>query len=534
MANYEINADLNRLNIVEDIFSGVRNNTVLPLKNDYSNDLLFRVQSFGTQGVDVSKALEYTRKISTGIHEFDNKLFRGLNYLDQVKTYVGDMERSANRRIEISADAAKALLNGQKYTSTGMATGNLTTITLGNTGAFAGASSLLKGLSSVKAVGDNVKTPLAGFTAYSAKLSKDALNSSKVQKTKVPTAGFTSYSAKLAKDSLKADLEDKTKSNVTTTGTKSVQPNKSYTATNSDTTDKGTTTAVVTNNTNNNETQAVETPNTNVINNAQKPINETVTNPNPSTTDAGQNVNPNPIPSPSNDSGIRIIEETTVNEPVNNTPVDSTPVNNTPVNSAPVNNTPNNVNNTGTVSYTNRGASTGNVSYTPQSEASLPKDTPITDANVTGGTTDLFDATEYEDLSNASSNVGTSRSTGGSPVIPIAVGLGAAAAVGVGAKVYKDRKENNELDLNEDRLTNDNKYWTMEDSNVIHSEKEDYAETSNYDNTVSDTLIEEEPQDVKYTAQANNIQIEDDDDINKDSWSMPDTPVETTTDLFDN
>ena len=156
-------------------------------------------------------------------------------------------------------------------------------------------------------------------------------------------------------------------------------------------------------------------------------------------------------------------------------------------------------------------ANTNTTTSNSTSATTTSEATSITDESITGNTADLFEVDDSSsNISSATSSVGKSTSTGGSGIGAVAAGLGAAAAVGVGVKVYKDRKENNEFDLNEDRPTNENKYWTDEESNVIHSEKEDFAEESSI------------PVD-GYTASSNvnNIEVNDE-DINNDTWSMPD------------
>lgn len=136
--------------------------------------------------------------------------------------------------------------------------------------------------------------------------------------------------------------------------------------------------------------------------------------------------------------------------------------------------------------------------------------TPITDSINKGNTTDLFDTSvdDFSNFENSISSVGNNSSTGGSGVIPIVAGLGAAAAVGVGAKIYKDRKENNDLDLNEDRLSNENKFWTTEDSMVIHSEKDEY------DGNIDYSVAADTP---SYTAVDNSVE-----ENQKDTWEISD------------
>ena len=129
---------------------------------------------------------------------------------------------------------------------------------------------------------------------------------------------------------------------------------------------------------------------------------------------------------------------------------------------------------------------------------------------------DLFDIEDIDDdlLSSEVEEVGKA-SKGLGPVIPIVGGVLGATALGIGAKVYKDNKSNNELDLDEDRLTNENKFWTDEEAEVIHSEKEVYEEEKQ---AVIDT---------KYRAIHNDIE-------ESDTWSMDEeVDVNSTIDLLE-
>ena len=145
--------------------------------------------------------------------------------------------------------------------------------------------------------------------------------------------------------------------------------------------------------------------------------------------------------------------------------------------------------------------------------------TPITDTKFNRNTKDLF-----EDLDDTTDTVGTDKSTGGN-ALGVTLGVGAAiGAATVGAKVYKEHKENSDLDLNPDRPSNENKFWTDEDANVIHSEKEEFEiedKNNNINEEVGDTLIEESSIPTAYQATSNNIKEEEKIDTNVDTWSMP-------------
>ncbi len=147
-------------------------------------------------------------------------------------------------------------------------------------------------------------------------------------------------------------------------------------------------------------------------------------------------------------------------------------------------------------------ASSGETQTTviPEVDSSTNVDVPDT------STDNLFNVDsnldDYIDVDiDKSADIGKASGIGG--VIPIVAGVGAATAAGIGAKIYKDRKENNEFDLDEDRLSNENKFWTDEDASVIHSEKEIYSDDA--DGNVNST----------YQATSNDLD-------DNDTWSMPD------------
>lgn len=102
---------------------------------------------------------------------------------------------------------------------------------------------------------------------------------------------------------------------------------------------------------------------------------------------------------------------------------------------------------------------------------------------------------------------GSTSKSSGSSVIPIAVGLGAAVAGGIGIKAIHDHKKNSEFDdQNEDSVTNGNRFWTDEDPNVVHSEQDLFSDNS-------DTL------DASYQATENST-------ADNDTWNIEDNEIE--------
>ena len=107
-------------------------------------------------------------------------------------------------------------------------------------------------------------------------------------------------------------------------------------------------------------------------------------------------------------------------------------------------------------------------------------------------------------------NASSSSKKGFNPV-PLAVGLGAAVAGGIGIKAYKDHKENSNFnDENEDSFTNGNRFWTDEEPNVINSEQNDMS---------GDILFEDETPQPSYEAVDNG---------NKELWKVEESIPENT------
>lgn len=232
-----------------------------------------------------------------------------------------------------------------------------------------------------------------------------------------------------------------------------------------------------------------------------------------------QPVKNTPIDDITSDGSVETKDPSVSNPPVENLPTESGKVEQPPETNTQTTETSHNRNPVSSKNYSSTAFSTN-----LEAPASDHQSSSLTENIQIENTTDLFgDIDDYTSFDSSASDVGKDTSTGGSGVIPIAVGLGAAAAVGIGAKVYKDRKENNELDLNEDRPSNENKFWTTDESSVIHSEKDDYVQSLGVEEPTTYKAVERE--------------TSDDDEINKDTWEMPDTStssMEQMTDLLGN
>ena len=159
-------------------------------------------------------------------------------------------------------------------------------------------------------------------------------------------------------------------------------------------------------------------------------------------------------------------------------------------------------------------------------ETSKPETTTTTESastSVVGETKDLFKNKKTPDSKTGTGTTlpksestkttsTTSSSDKGFNAVPIAVGLGAAVAGGVGLKAYKDHKENAKFDdENEDSFSNGNRFWSEEDPNVINSEETAVS---------GDELFAEQTTSPSYSAMAN--------DANQDDggWSLDESSTQ--------
>ena len=83
---------------------------------------------------------------------------------------------------------------------------------------------------------------------------------------------------------------------------------------------------------------------------------------------------------------------------------------------------------------------------------------------------EIIKGNKYTKIPTATTPITTKKSGGGSSVIPIAAGLSAAAAAGIGAKAYMDKKKNSEEDYDDE----DVEEWSEEDTLDLTDESDDY------------------------------------------------------------
>lgn len=206
-------------------------------------------------------------------------------------------------------------------------------------------------------------------------------------------------------------------------------------------------------------------------------------------------------------------EEQPPAQQVNPTPSEESPV--TQMNNPQPNNSYQNNNSQGD------NAASQNIVATPTndvnnnsnvSETQTPSQKPIVDDSDIGNTTDLFGndsednkggAGVITDLPNTDNSSQSTKSSKGFNPVPLAVGLGAAVAGGVGVKAYKNHKENSQFDdTNEDSFTNGNRFWSEDDPSVINSEQNELS---------GEDLLKEQTTSPSYSAISNG---------NNDTWSI--------------
>lgn len=150
-------------------------------------------------------------------------------------------------------------------------------------------------------------------------------------------------------------------------------------------------------------------------------------------------------------------------------------------------------------------ASSGYTGYTGNNDADISfEDNEGLDSmddvlsNSTTSIDDVIKGSKYTKIPTSSKPITSSSSgSGGSAVIPAVAGLSAAAAAGIGAKVYMDRKNNNsngEEDI-------DTEEWSGEDT--INLDYDDSSDTESYLDDDDDYGYQSEEQTERYDARNN-------------------------------
>ncbi|MDY5992452.1 MAG: cell envelope integrity protein TolA [Bacilli bacterium] len=265
------------------------------------------------------------------------------------------------------------------------------------------------------------------------------------------------------------------------------QPSQTYTGGTS--TGGGTYTAPTTPSSNNNTTT---TP-------IEKPGDSNTTT--PGTNDDNNNNNDNQDNNKSDD-----LNKT----PDNNTPATPEPTPgdnvNTEVSNPPSNNNQGSsgTNHGGTTNNNTGNSSTGNNNWNSntttesgiEENPELEPELPIEDS-------DLIDEPNEEESvytipSNLSGVKQTKKTSSGSSVLPILGGLGAAAAVGVGAKMYLDNKKNNENGDDDEEYSDgdDENFNTSENDDLLADEWNGEDTEFNYEDSSGDNSVETDDDDL--------------------------------------
>ena len=116
---------------------------------------------------------------------------------------------------------------------------------------------------------------------------------------------------------------------------------------------------------------------------------------------------------------------------------------------------------------------------------------------------DLIDEPNEEESvytipSNLSGVKQTKKTSSGSSVLPILGGLGAAAAVGVGAKMYLDNKKNNENGDDDEEYSDgdDENFNTSENDDLLADEWNGEDTEFNYEDSSGDNSVETDDDDL--------------------------------------
>ncbi len=153
---------------------------------------------------------------------------------------------------------------------------------------------------------------------------------------------------------------------------------------------------------------------------------------------------------------------------------------------------------TGTGGYTGDNSNTTISSETPTETPSTIDDVKDTLTDSTTSIEDVIKGSKYTKIPSTPSPVTTQKSGSGSAVIPIAAGLSAAAAAGIGAKAYMDRKKNN--DNGEDDEEFDTDEWSGDDS--VDIQYDDSSDNENYLDADDDYSYQSEESSEKYDARS--------------------------------
>ena len=141
-------------------------------------------------------------------------------------------------------------------------------------------------------------------------------------------------------------------------------------------------------------------------------------------------------------------------------------------------------NNNWSSGYTSNNEPELNPELSPELEPELPIEEPELPE------VPIEEESVYTIPSNLSGVKETKKSTSGNSVLPILGGLGAAAAIGVGAKMYLDNKKNNENGDDEEYSENDNEKFSYSGTDDLLADEWNGEDTRfNYEDTPGDNSV---------------------------------------------
>ncbi len=238
-----------------------------------------------------------------------------------------------------------------------------------------------------------------------------------------------------------------------------------------------------------------------------------------SNTSPGTSTTPSEKPSDGNTTTSGVNDNTNNNNDNKSDDTNKTPDNTTPTTPEPtpsdngstvISNPPSNnnqgssgVNHGGTTNNNTGNSSTGNNNWSSNTTESGIEENPELEPELPIEDSDLIDEPGEEESvytipSNLSGVKETKKSNSGSGILPVLGGLGAAAAVGVGAKMYLDNKKNNENGDDDEEYSegDDENFNTSENDDLLADEWNGEDTEFNYEDSSGDNNVETDDDDL--------------------------------------
>ena len=242
-------------------------------------------------------------------------------------------------------------------------------------------------------------------------------------------------------------------------------------------------------------------------------------NTSPGTNGTGTSTTPSEKPSDSNTTPPGVNDNTNNNNDNKSDDTNKTPDNTTPTTPEPtpsdngstvISNPPSNndqgssgVNHGGTTNNNTGNSNTGNNNWSSNTTEPGIEENPELEPELPIEDSDLIDEPGEEESvytipSNLSGVKETKKSSSGSGILPVLGGLGAAAAVGVGAKMYLDNKKNNENGDDDEEYSegDDENFNTSENDDLLADEWNGEDTEFNYEDSSGDNNVETDDDDL--------------------------------------